>query len=90
MYFTGLFRLIRLLAGDEFEKRGTGIGERCLGDNLTKGFQSWAAMNPSKVAVFLLSLTLSLLLLSGCGEMMPTESNSPAVFQTTTYYSGNR
>ena len=36
-------------------------------------------MNPSKVAVSLLFLTISLLLLSGCEEMMPTESNPPAV-----------
>jgi hypothetical protein len=36
-------------------------------------------MNPSKVAVSLLFLTISLLLLSGCEGMMPTESNPPAV-----------
>ena len=36
-------------------------------------------MNPSKVAVSLLFLTISLLLLSGCEEMRPTESNPPAV-----------
>jgi hypothetical protein len=36
-------------------------------------------MNPSKVAVSLLSLTISLLLLSGCEGMMSTESNLPAV-----------
>ncbi len=36
-------------------------------------------MNPSKVAVSLLSLTISLLLLSGCEGMMSTESNPPAV-----------
>lgn len=36
-------------------------------------------MSPSKVAVSLLSLALSLLFLSGCGEMTPTESNLPAV-----------
>jgi hypothetical protein len=36
-------------------------------------------MNPSKVAVSLLFLTISLLLLSGCEGMMPTENNPPAV-----------
>ena len=36
-------------------------------------------MNPSKVAVSLLLLTISLLLLSGCEELMSTESNPPAV-----------
>ena len=40
-------------------------------------FQNWTAMNPSKLAVSLLSV--SLLLLSGCAEMTPTESNPPAV-----------
>ena len=36
-------------------------------------------MNPSKVAVSSLFLTISLLLLSGCEGMPPTESNTPAV-----------
>ena len=36
-------------------------------------------MNPSKVAVSLLLLTISVLLLSGCEGMMPTENNPPAV-----------
>jgi hypothetical protein len=36
-------------------------------------------MNPSKVAISLLFLTISLLLLSGCAGMLPTESNTPAV-----------
>jgi hypothetical protein len=36
-------------------------------------------MNPSKVAVSLLFLMMSLLLLSGCEGMLPTESNPPAV-----------
>jgi len=35
-------------------------------------------MNPSKVAVSLLFLTISLLLLSGCEEMLPTAGNPPA------------
>ena len=46
-------------------------------DNLTRGFQSLAPMNPSKVYVSL-SLTVLLLFLAGC-EGMPTESNTPAV-----------
>ena len=36
-------------------------------------------MNPSKVSVSSLFLTLTLLLLSGCEGMMPAESNTPAV-----------
>ena len=42
-------------------------------------FQNWEAVNPSKVAVSLLSLTSSLLLLGGCEGMPPTGSNPPAV-----------
>jgi hypothetical protein len=36
-------------------------------------------MNPSKVVVSLVFLTTSLLILSGCEGMLPTESNPPAV-----------
>ena len=36
-------------------------------------------MNPSKVAVSVLFLTMSLLLLGGCEGMLPTENNPPAV-----------
>jgi hypothetical protein len=43
------------------------------------GFSKLAAMNPSKVAVSLLSLAILLLLLSGCEGTMPTENNPPAV-----------
>jgi hypothetical protein len=46
-------------------------------DTLTRGFQSCAAMNPSKVYVAL-SLTVLLLFLGGC-EGMPTGGNTPAV-----------
>ena len=42
-------------------------------------FQNWAGMNPSKAGVSLLCLTISVLLLSGCEGMQPTESNPPAV-----------
>jgi hypothetical protein len=39
-------------------------------------FSKLGAINPSKVAVSLLSLTLSSLLLSGCEGMLPSETNS--------------
>ena len=47
-------------------------------DQQGRPFQSWAAMDPSRIAVLLLPLTMtSLLLLSGCEGMLPTESNTP-------------
>jgi len=42
------------------------------------GIRKLSAMNPSKVTVSLLFLTISLLLLSGCEGMLPSETN-PAV-----------
>jgi len=42
-------------------------------------FSKLGGMKPSKVAVSLLLLTVSLLLLGGCEEMQPTGSNPPAV-----------
>jgi hypothetical protein len=40
-------------------------------------FSKLGGMNPSKVAVSLLSLTVLSLLLSGCEGMLPTENNPP-------------
>jgi hypothetical protein len=42
------------------------------------GFSKPGGMNPLKVAVSLLFLTMSLLLLGGCEEMLPTAGNPPA------------
>lgn len=43
------------------------------------GFSKLGGMNPSKLAVSLLFLTMSLPLLSGCEGLLPTENNPPAV-----------
>ena len=42
------------------------------------GFSKLGDINPSRVAVSLLFLTISLLLLGGCEEMLPTAGNPPA------------